>query len=103
MEENTSDKENSRVDESMIVDTPSLQDNVFLQDILETTTQLPIDNTMSSVEENPKPAPRYGHAACKYEGELNFSFSSHIIQAYDVKLFFFRYKKQEVSLFTVEN
>ncbi|XP_023245420.1 multiple epidermal growth factor-like domains protein 8 [Copidosoma floridanum] len=46
-----------------------VDDNPFLQDILEpVTTQLPTNDEASSTKDTPKPAPRYGHAACKYEG-----------------------------------
>ena len=52
------------------------EENVFLQDILEPqfTTQMPIndDTTEQNFKDFPKPSPRYGHAACKYEGKFYF-------------------------------
>jgi hypothetical protein len=51
-----------------------MKENVFHQNILEPqfTTQLPINDDISepNQEELPKPAARYGHAACKYEGNF---------------------------------
>lgn len=56
-----------------------MEENAFLQDILEPqiTTQFPMndDVTETNVKELIKPSPRYGHAACRYEGTshlLNF-------------------------------
>ncbi|XP_058808805.1 multiple epidermal growth factor-like domains protein 8 isoform X2 [Phymastichus coffea] len=57
--------------EDRVLETP-MEENAFLQDILEPqiTTQFTVndDVTEPNVEEFIKPSPRYGHAACKYQG-----------------------------------
>jgi len=50
----------------------SAEDNIFMQEFVD--PKLPASDsakgaaTKPFIDELPKPAPRYGHAACKYQG-----------------------------------
>lgn len=56
----------------------SAEENVFVPEFtdskLTTSDSLKEEVTESTVDELPKPSPRYGHAACKYQGLSIFKF-----------------------------
>lgn len=59
--------------EEQVVASPA-EDNIFMQEFMDPklTTSEPEkeETTESTIDELPKPSPRYGHAACKYQGPL---------------------------------
>lgn len=48
------------------------EDNIYMQEFMDpkltTSESLKEEATESTIDELPKPSPRYGHAACKYQG-----------------------------------
>lgn len=60
--------------EEQVVAGPA-QDNIFMQEFMDPklTTSDPRkeEATEPTIDELPKPSPRYGHAACKYRGLKN--------------------------------
>lgn len=57
--------------EEQVVAGPA-EDNIFMQEFMDPklTTSEPQkeEATEPTIDELPKPSPRYGHAACKYQG-----------------------------------
>ena len=56
--------------EEQVVAGPA-EDNIFIQEFLDSklTTSEPVkEEATEPTVELPKPSPRYGHAACKYQG-----------------------------------
>lgn len=55
----------------------SVKDNIFMPEFtdpkLTTSDSLKEEVTEPTIDELPKPNPRYGHAACKYKGLLIYS------------------------------
>lgn len=53
------------------------EDNIFMQEFIDskltTSESLKEEVTEPTINELPKPGPRYGHAACKYQGLLTYS------------------------------
>lgn len=66
-------KEDVKWDEQIIAE--SAEDNILMQEAMDpqklsASESMKDGATEPSIDESPKPAPRYGHAACKYQGLL---------------------------------
>lgn len=57
--------------EEQVVAGPA-EDNIFMQEFIDpkltTSESLKEETTEPTINDLPKPGPRYGHAACKYQG-----------------------------------
>lgn len=82
LDPNTRFKRSDNITRDKITEGP-FEQNVFYEEMfdIQTTTESNFvdDSTEPNFQEIPKPNPRYGHAACKYQGsgfsELNLSCS----------------------------
>lgn len=71
-EHDTADVQNDNAKwEEQVVAGPA-EDNLFMQEFIDpkltTSESLKEEATEPTVDDLPKPGPRYGHAACKYQG-----------------------------------
>jgi len=62
--------------EEQVVAGPA-EDNIFIQEFMDPKLTISESRkeevTEPIIDELPKPGPRYGHAACKYEGLLKYT------------------------------
>lgn len=47
-----------------------VRDNLYIQEPKVKDESLKDESTKSPIDKLPKPSPRYGHAACRYDGQL---------------------------------